>query len=125
MKKVKFNDAPTLAAFGDNRSDVLPLEGWLVDEHVCVQTPDPGRDWGWRVSLYPWGLRLSEDFYAKADAEEFAREVSRLGIDWCSIYASENFGETTEFKEALAKLTEMRDRYDAQGYFEPPAHANV
>jgi hypothetical protein len=78
-----------------------------VDGHVCVQTPDPGRDWGWRVSPYPRGLRLSEDFYAKADAEEFAREVSRLGIEWRSIYASENFGETTEFKEALAKLTEM------------------
>jgi hypothetical protein len=125
MKKVRFDDAPTLAAFKEDLSEIIPLEGWLVDEHVCVQKPDPERDWGWRVSLYPWGLRLSEDFYARADAEEYAKEISRLGIDWRSIYASEDLGESAEFKDARAKITEIRDRYDAQGFFKSAAWVEV
>jgi hypothetical protein len=46
MKKVRFDDAPTLAAFKEDPSEIIPLEDWLVDEHVCVQKPDPERDWG-------------------------------------------------------------------------------
>jgi hypothetical protein len=125
MKKVTFNDAPTLATFGEDLSEISQLEGWLVDEHVCVQKPDPERDWGWRVSLYPWGLRLSEDFYAWPDAEEYAQEISRLGIDWPSIYASEDFGESPEFKNARAKITEIRDRYEAQGFFRTASSADA
>jgi hypothetical protein len=125
MKKVAFNDAPTLAAFGEDLSETIRLEGWLVDEHVCIQKPDRKREWGWRVSLYPWGLRLSEDFYARADAEEYAREVSALGIDWRSIYAQENFGESPEFEVAHTKISEIRNRYESQGFFKTRIDADV
>ena len=75
MKKVKFDNSLSLelAFAGRRMPPILILEGWLVDDHVCIQQPK-------RVSLYPWGHVLTFDFYAKSDAAEFAKDISKLGI---------------------------------------------
>jgi hypothetical protein len=125
MRKVKFDNSQSLALqqrhVGGHIPDVLTLEGWLVDDHICIQKPVPEDDAGWRVSLYPWGHLISFDFYTKADATEYAKDVSRLGIDWKSIYSAKGFHNTPEFAAMLAQVTKLRDRYEAEGFFRPEA----
>jgi hypothetical protein len=124
MKKVKFDNSQSFAlqqALGEtvtpDQSEVMKLEGWLVDDHVCVQKPIPDDDAGWRVSLYPWGHKISFDFFTKEDAVEYAKDVSKLGVDWAAIYSAENFTETKDFQSALTRLIALRDLYEADGYF--------
>jgi hypothetical protein len=126
MKKVQFDTSQSIAMHRASGETVAPderepmaIEGWLVDDHVCVQMPIAQDDAGWRVSLYPWGYKISFDFFSKADAIEYAEDVSKLGIDWVAIYSVENFTETSVFRAALAQIIELRDAYDADGYFQP------
>jgi hypothetical protein len=126
MKKVKFDNSGSISlhqALGEtltpDQSEVMKLEGWLVDDHVCVQRPIPKDDAGWRVSLYPWGHRISFDFFTKEDAAEYAKDVSKLGVDWAAIYSAENFTATEEYQSALMQLIALRDEYETNGYFKP------
>jgi hypothetical protein len=89
----------------------------LVDDHICVQKPFP--DSGWRVSLYPWGDKISLDFFSKADAIEYAKDVEALKIDWTAVYAPENYVRSELYFSSLARLIEVRDRYEADGLFKP------
>jgi hypothetical protein len=54
MKKIKFDNSLSLqqAFAGRQMPPILRLEGWLVDDHVCIQKPN--HESGWCVSLYPW-----------------------------------------------------------------------
>jgi len=125
MKKVKFDNSRSIAlqkalsgvALTPDQTEVLNLEGWLVDDHVCVQKPIPKINAGWRVSLYPWGDLISGDFYTKSDATEYAEDVSKLGIDWNAVYSPENYAKSDLYLQALAKLNALRDEYEADGYF--------
>jgi hypothetical protein len=56
MKKVKFDNSLSLelAYAGQRMPPILILEGWLVDDHVCIQLPNLENGSDWRVSLYPW-----------------------------------------------------------------------
>jgi hypothetical protein len=90
---------------------------WLVDDHVCVQKPIPDDNAGWRVSLYPWDHKISFDFFTKEDAVEYAKDVSKLSIDWAATYSAEKFTETKECRSALTWLIALRDLYEADGYF--------
>jgi hypothetical protein len=126
MRKVKFDDSQSIAlqkALPDvtltpEQQKPTKIEGWLVDDHVCVQKP-VGGDGSWRVSLYPWGHKISYDFFSKADATEYAEEVSKLGIDWNAVYSPENFVKSELYWQALAQLVVLRDVYEAGGYFKP------
>jgi hypothetical protein len=125
MKKVKFDNSQSIAlqkglgvTLASEQMEPLTIEGWLVDDHVCIQKPSGER--GWRVSLYPWGDRISLDFFSKDDATEYAREVSELGIDWKAVYAPENYVRSELYFEALAKVIAVRDQFEADGYFKPP-----
>jgi hypothetical protein len=121
MKRVKFDNSLSLrqAFVGQQAPSVVTLEGWLVDDHVCIQKPNPETGSDWRVSLYPWGHLLSFDFYAKSDATEFAFEISKLGIDWEAVYSSIPVGRSPDYKRALAQIRALRDRYKADGFFKP------
>jgi hypothetical protein len=90
----------------------------LIGGHICVQKPFP--DSGWRVSLYPWGDKISYDFFGKADAIEYAKDVEALKIDWRAVYAAENYVRSEPYFSSLAMLIEVRDRYEADGFFKPP-----
>ncbi|HMF69356.1 MAG TPA: hypothetical protein VK602_17305 [Phyllobacterium sp.] len=126
MKKVKFDNNQSIAlqkalpgvALTPEQMEVMNLEGWLVDDHVCIQKPVPKINAGWRVSLYPWGDLISGDFYTKSDATEYAKDVSKLGIDWKAIHSPENYAKGDLHLQALAKLSALRDEYEADGYFE-------
>jgi hypothetical protein len=125
MKKVKFDNSQSIAlqkglglTLTPEQMEQLEIEGWLVDGHVCVQKPSGER--GWRVSLFPWGDRISLDFFSKEDAIEYAKDVSELAIDWKAVYAPENYVRSELYFKALAKLVAVRDRYEADGYFKPP-----
>ena len=121
MKKVKFDNSLSLqqAFAGRRMPPIVMLEGWLVDDHVCIQKPNLENGSDWRVSVYPWGHLLSLDFYTKADATEFAKDVSKLGIDWEFIYSSKPIGRSPEYKRALAQIRALRNRYEADGFFKP------
>jgi hypothetical protein len=119
MKKVKFDNGLSLrqAFVGRQTPSVLSLEGWLVDDHVCIQKPNLENESDWCVSLYPWGHLLSFDFYTKSDATEFAVDISKLGIDWEAVYSSVSIGRSPDYKRALAQIRALRDRYEADGFF--------
>lgn len=124
MKKVKFDNSQSIAlqkALGKvltpEQLEPAKIEGWLIGDHVCVQKPFP--DSGWRVSLYPWGDKISRDFFSKADAIEYAEDVNALEIDWPAIYEPENYVRSELYFSALARLIVVRDRYEADGYFKP------
>ena len=72
-----------------------------------------------QADLTAKGYKISFDFFSKADAVEYAGDVSKLGIDWVAIYSAESFTETSAFRAALAQIIELRDRYEADGYFQP------
>ena len=128
MRKVNFNNSRSIElsrSLGANltadQSKVLRLEGWLVDDHICVQKPLPKIGADWRVCLYPWGHVVSGDFYTKDDAIEYARDLSALGIDWQKLYdEAKNFGETPGYKRELARLIELHHPYAAEGFFKIP-----
>jgi hypothetical protein len=124
MKKVKFDNSQSIAlqkALGakltPEQLEPVKIEGWLLGDHVCVQKPVS--DSGWRVSLYPWGDKISLDFFSKADAIDYAKDVNALKIDWAAIYAPENYVRSELYFSALAKLIAVRDQYEADGYFKP------
>jgi len=121
MKKVKFDNSLSLelAYAGQRMPPILILEGWLVDDHVCVQKPNLENGSDWRVSLYPWGHVLTFDFYARSDATEFAKDISKLGIDWTFIHSSKPIGRSPEYKQALAQIRALRNQYEADGFFKP------
>jgi hypothetical protein len=125
MQKVKFDNSQSIAlqsalpgvTLTPAQRNPMKLEGWLVDDHVCIQKA--GDRSGWCVSLYPWGDKISLEFFAKDDATEYAKDVSKLGIDWITIYLPENYVKSAAYGEALAQLHVLRDRYEADGYFKP------
>lgn len=125
MRHIKFDNSQSIAlqtalgiTLAPEQMEPIEIEGWLVDNHVCIQKPSGER--GWRVSLYPWGDRISLDFFSKDDATQYAEDVSKLEIDWESVYASENYVRGELYFEALAKVIALRDQYEADGYFKPP-----
>ena len=120
MKKVKFDNSLSLqqAFAGRQMPPILILEGWLVDDHVCVQKPNLENGSDWRVSLYPWGHVLSFDFYTKSDATEFAKDVCELRIDWKFIHSSTPIGRSPEYKRALAQIRALRNQYEADRHVE-------
>jgi hypothetical protein len=76
MKKVKFDNSQSIAlqqalpgaTLTSEQLEPMKIEGWLVDNHVCVQKPGAN---GFRcVSLYPWGDKISFEFFSKDDAIE-------------------------------------------------------
>jgi hypothetical protein len=95
----------------------MKFEGWLVDNHVCIQTS--GERGGWCVSLYPWGDKISLDFFTRDDATEYAKDVSKPGIDWETIFLPENYVKSAAYLKALTQLHALRDHYEAEGYFGP------
>jgi hypothetical protein len=121
MRKVKFDNGQSIAlqeallGAAAEQTEVVQIEGWLVDDHVCVHKPVG--EVGWRVSLYPWGDLISEDFYSKADAVEYAKDVSKFGMDWDAIYRPENYGKSAIHRKALTQLRALRDEYETGGYF--------
>jgi hypothetical protein len=123
MKKVKFDTSQSIAlqkalpgvTLTPEQLEPMKIEGWLVDVHVCVHKP--AGDNGWRVSLYPWGDRISLDFFSKDDAIEYAKDVGKLGIDWKAVYLPENYAKSDLHSKALAQLNALRDKYEADGYF--------
>ena len=121
MKKVKFDNSLSLelAYAGRRMPPILMLEGWLVDDHVCIQQPNLENGSDWRVSLYPWGHLLTLDFYTRSDATEFAKDISKLGIDWKFIYSVKPIGRSPEYKWALAQIRALRNQYEADGFFKP------
>lgn len=127
MKKVKFDNSLSLelAFAGRSTPPILKLEGWLVDNHVCVQQPNSENGSDWRVSLYPWGHLLTSDFYTRSDAMEFAKEVSKLGIDWNFIHSSKPIGRSLEYKRALTNVRALRNQYEADGFFKPRPPARL
>jgi hypothetical protein len=63
------------------------------------------------------GTIRSFDFFTKEDAVEYAKDVSKLSIDWAATYSAEKFTETKECRSALTRLIALRDLYEADGYF--------
>jgi hypothetical protein len=123
MKKVRFDNRQSIAlqkalpGATPDQIDVLQIEGWLVDDHVCVQKPGGGA--GWRVSLHPWGDLISAEFYTKDDAIEYAKDVSKFGVDWNAVYQPANYAKSALYRRALSQLATLRDKYEAGGYFKP------
>jgi hypothetical protein len=124
MKKVKFDNSQSIAlqkALGRSltpeQTEPVKIEGWLVGDHVCVHKLV--QNGGWRVSLYPWGDKISLDFFSKADAIEYAKDVNALKIDWSAIYAPENYFRSELYFSSLARLIAIRDQYEDDGYFKP------
>jgi hypothetical protein len=124
MKKVKFDNSKSIAlqiglgkTLTAEQSEPMKIDGWLVDEHVCVQKPS--RDSGWRVSLYPWGDMISRDFFSKDDAVDYANQVRMLAIDWTTICEPENYYQSDVYFDALEKLIILRHQYEADGLFKP------
>jgi hypothetical protein len=123
MKRVKFDNSQSIelqkalpsAELTPEQLTVMHIEGWLVDDHVCVQKP--AGDAGWRVSLYPWGDRISGEFYFKADTVEYAKDVSRLGIDWDAVYEPRHYAKSAIYRQALSEISALRDAYEDGGYF--------
>jgi hypothetical protein len=84
MRKVKFDNSQSITlqkalpgvTLTPEQLRPMKIEGWLVDDHVCVQKPAEFSDWC--VSLYPWGDKISREFFSKADATEYAKDVSKL-----------------------------------------------
>jgi hypothetical protein len=120
MKKVKFDNAQAIAlhqSLGKNltsdEAKVMKLEGWLVDDHLCVQKPTPKSDVGWRVSLYPWGDLIASEFFTKDDATSFAKDISALEIDWESIRSAGM--EAEEYQRAIELVRGIRALYEADG----------
>jgi hypothetical protein len=72
---------------------------------------------GWCVLLYPWVDKISLDFFTKYDATKYAKDVSKLGIYWKTIFLPENYAKSAWYLEALARLHALRDRYESDGYF--------
>jgi hypothetical protein len=123
-QKVKFDTSQSIArekalpgvTLTPEQLEPMKIEGWLVDDHVCVQMP-AGDNGSWCVSLYPWGDKISFEFFSKDDAIEYAKDVSKLGIDWEEIYSPVNFAMSDLYLLALAQLKALRDQYEADGYF--------
>jgi hypothetical protein len=104
--------------FTADQAKPTKLEGWLVDDHVCVQKPAPGSDGGWRVSLYPWGDLIASEFFTKEDATSFAKDVSALGIDWARIRSAGIADE--EYQSAIILVGGIRATYEADGLIKTP-----
>jgi hypothetical protein len=126
MKKVQFDTRQSIAlqkalpgvTLTPEQLEPMKIEGWLVDDHVCVQKPT-GDNGSWCVSLYPWGDKISPQFFSRDDATEYAKDVSKLSIDWKAVYTPENYVKSDLYLQALAQLHALRDIYEADGYFKP------
>jgi hypothetical protein len=66
-----------------------------------------------------WGDLISADFYTKADAIEYAKDVSKFGVDWDDIYQPKNYAKSALYRRALSQLAALRDKYEAGGFFKP------
>jgi hypothetical protein len=119
MKKVHFDTSSSIA-FQLRLGRDLPqeqrvpakLEGWLVDDHICVQKPDE-ENGAWCLPLYPWGDKISEDFFAKADAVACAQDLSKLQVPWEWMHSVDEI--TPEYSEWADKCRQILDRYRADG----------
>jgi hypothetical protein len=56
-----------------------------------------------RLAL-PLGRSDQRGFYTKADAVEYAKDVSKLGVDWDAIYRPENYAKSTLCRRASRSL---------------------
>jgi hypothetical protein len=61
----------------------------------------------------------SAEFYTKDDAIEYAKDVSKFGVDWAAVYRPENYAKSGRYRQTLSKLQVLRDEYEAGGYFKP------
>jgi hypothetical protein len=85
MKRVKFDNRQSIAlqsalpgvTLTPAQRSPMKLEGWLVDDHVCIQKP--GDRNAWCVSLYPWGEKISFEFFnATEHAKSQLAEITQL-----------------------------------------------
>ena len=125
MKKVKFDNAEAIAlhqrlgrTLTVDQAKPMKLEGWLVDDHLCVQKPAPDGDAGWRVSLYPWGDLIASEFFTKADATAFAKDVSALEIDWKRIRSAGI--DDGSYQIAIVQVRAIRAMYEVDGLMKSP-----
>jgi hypothetical protein len=126
MKKVKFDNAQAIALhqslgkpLTSDQAKPVKLEGWLVDDHLCVQKPLPKSDADWRVSLYPWGDLIVSEFFTKADATAFAEDVSALELDWERVRSAGV--EDESYQLAIMQVRAIRGKYEVEGLMKSPA----
>jgi hypothetical protein len=48
-----------------------------------------------------------------------AKDVSKLGIDWKTVYSPENCAKSDLYLRVLLQLNALRVEYDVDGYFKP------
>ena len=131
MKKVKFDNSQSIAlhkalpgvTLTPEQMEPMKIEGWLVDDHVCVQKP--GNNVSWCISLYPWGDKISLEFFSKEDAIEYAKDVSKLGIDWKAIHSPENYAISDLYLLALAQLKCLARRVRGRWFFQVSRRAVI
>ena len=88
------------------------MEGWLVDDHICIRKPKTDNE-GWRLSLYPWGDRISAGFFAKDDAIACAKENSALNIPWARMHALDAI--SAEYVDHVMRVRKILEVYEADG----------
>ena len=123
MKKVRFDTSGAIALqlklgreLPSEQRKPIKLEGWLVGAHICVLKPH-AVDRGWGLSLFPWGDRLTLDFFAKADAVACAKEIDALNLPWNRLRTLDANAE--QYRDYIGKVMEIRADYEADGLIMP------
>lgn len=91
--------------------------GRLADWWPHLRPKPISSDGGWCVSLYPWGDRLTRDFYAKADAIAFANELHSLDVPWEHIRGLDIGSD--EYRMYVALIMSLISDCDADGLLMP------
>lgn len=123
MKKVSFDTSASVALhvklgqeFTPEQSKPVKREGWLIGDHVCVQKPR-GDDEGWCLSLYPWGDRLTTEFFAKADAVACAKEIAALDLPWKHLRSLDP--RSSEYGHYIVWVRLILASYEVEGFMTP------
>lgn len=124
MKRVRFDNSGAIAhhkklgrELTPDEATLIKLEGWLVGVHLCVQKP-LSAERGYCLSLYPWGDKLSSDFFAKDDAVACAKQIDALDIPWDRMREIDI--KSAEYREYVAMVRAVLETYEADGLMMPP-----
>lgn len=119
IKKVRFDTSGSIALhlklgrkLTPEQRKPIELEGWLVGDHICVQKLTAEYK-GYCLSLYPWGDRLTAEFFAKADAVACAKDIDALRIPWEHMRTLDP--SSSEYGDLLVKVRFILASYEIDG----------
>jgi hypothetical protein len=123
MKKIRFKPSKTPSYHlkldpetMQRKLQPIALDSWRIDDHLCVQR-STSKDAGWFIAVYPWGSRLTRDFYAKMDAIALAKALHELTIPWIRMRSLDS--NSAEYRKYVTRIINLIAECDTAGLLMP------